>query len=130
MWPFVLLGGAAVALIAFVAGKKKATAARAVTAPAAASHHDHVSSMRDAVRAAPGPTPSGTATPRDVALLAAYLRKYQHQYDPSVVRDFQSKTGLTQDGIYGSNTRAMLIRLGATNAPPALGTSSRAFGRG
>lgn len=151
MWPFIILGAGVLSIAAFAMSRKKRVVGGQPTVAAPTTSTSHVDAMRAAVRepSAPAPSRPVATTPRaaenrpltaaDAAtirtradLVAAYLRKYQHQYDPSIVRDFQRLAGLTADGVYGRVTRAALIRYGvpAALAPAALGTSTRLFGRG
>jgi len=145
MWPFVLLGGAAVAIFAFMAGKRKVQPGAAPAAPpAAGTHHEHVDAMRTATReqaapeappanggsrvAAPIPTADPATLAQSAELVAAHLRKKGRNYSTAVVREFQTLAGLTADGIYGRRTRAALILAGVSpaQAPAPMGRSRAA----
>ena len=138
MWPFVLLGGAAVAVLAFMAGRKKEQEVRRPSP--AGSQRAAVETMREAMVAptapapaaprpeAPVPTTDSATLAGSAEVAAAHLRKEGRNYNPIVVSDFQRLAGLTADGVYGRRTRAALIRAGVAPelAPAPLGTSRRA----
>lgn len=142
MWPFVLLGGAAVAIFAFMAGKRKVQPGAAPAPPPTTStHNEHVDAMRAATReqaapapeapparsqvAAPIPTTDPTTLAQSAELVAAHLRKKGRNYSSAVVREFQTLAGLTADGVYGRRTRAALILAGVSpaQAPAPMGRS-------